>query len=116
MDRASGAARILPCSADTVMPEPYLPPVDCRLAIGPLANFPAPWPENPATCGLTAYAAGRVEATIPGDWADAQIALGLLTRRHTPRPDYATQRLGEGGAALAYLTARARRANRRRKR
>ena len=35
-----------------------------------------------------AYAAGRVATEVPGDWEDAQIALGLLAERTTPRPDY----------------------------
>lgn len=35
-----------------------------------------------------AYAAGSVEIDIPGDWEDAQIALGLIEERTTPRPLY----------------------------
>ncbi|HEX5831571.1 MAG TPA: hypothetical protein VFY16_11355 [Gemmatimonadaceae bacterium] len=35
-----------------------------------------------------AFAAGRVDISIAGDWEDAQVALGLLPARRTPRPNY----------------------------
>lgn len=35
-----------------------------------------------------AYAAGKVDISFMGDWEDAQIKLGLLTERLTPKPDY----------------------------
>ena len=33
------------------------------------------------------FAADRVDLSIPGDWQDVQIALGLLEERQTPRPE-----------------------------
>jgi len=35
-----------------------------------------------------AFAAGRVDIAIQGDWEDVQIELGLLHERQMPRPDY----------------------------
>lgn len=35
-----------------------------------------------------AFAAGRVDLSIAGDWEDAQVALGLLPERRTPSPNY----------------------------
>ncbi|MBN1995427.1 MAG: DUF1186 domain-containing protein [Anaerolineae bacterium] len=35
-----------------------------------------------------AFAAGRVDISVPGDWEDTQIELGLLRERQTPRPNY----------------------------
>jgi len=35
-----------------------------------------------------AFAAGCVDLSIQGDWEDAQVELGLLQERQTPRPDY----------------------------
>jgi hypothetical protein len=37
-----------------------------------------------------AFAADRVDISIPGDWEDAQIELGLMQERQTPRPQYHT--------------------------
>lgn len=37
-----------------------------------------------------AFAADAVEISIPGDWEDVQIGLGLLDERITPRPNYHT--------------------------
>ena len=54
-----------------------------------------------------AYAADDVEVIMNGDWEDAQIELGLLDARLTPRPNY---------AALSGLDVAAMRADRRRQR
>jgi HEAT repeat protein len=35
-----------------------------------------------------AYVEDRVDITIPGDWEDVQVKLGLIPERLTPRPDY----------------------------
>lgn len=35
-----------------------------------------------------AFAADEVEVSIPGDWEDVQVELGLLAERTTPRPRY----------------------------
>lgn len=35
-----------------------------------------------------AYAAGKVDLSVQGDWEDAQIELGLLDKKITPPPDY----------------------------
>lgn len=35
-----------------------------------------------------AFAAGRVDISIQGDWEDVQIRLGLLHERQTPKPNY----------------------------
>jgi hypothetical protein len=35
-----------------------------------------------------AFAAKRVDISIPGDWEDVQIQLGLLDERLTPAPHY----------------------------
>jgi hypothetical protein len=35
-----------------------------------------------------AFAVGRVDISIMGDWEDVQIALGLLAERLTPKPSY----------------------------
>ncbi|HUX76449.1 MAG TPA: hypothetical protein VMY40_07420 [Anaerolineae bacterium] len=37
-----------------------------------------------------AFAADRVDISIPGDWEDVQIELGLMQGRQTPRPQYHT--------------------------
>jgi len=39
-----------------------------------------------------AFAADRVDISILGDWEDAQIELGMLDRRQTPRPEYVWMR------------------------
>lgn len=40
-----------------------------------------------------AFAAGAVDVTVRGDWEDAQIDLGLLDERTTPKPNYLWERL-----------------------
>lgn len=40
-----------------------------------------------------AYAAGAVDESIPGDWEEVQVALGLREERTTPRPNYFQQSL-----------------------
>jgi hypothetical protein len=35
-----------------------------------------------------AFASGRVDISVRGDWEDVQIELGLLGERRTPRPNY----------------------------
>jgi len=35
-----------------------------------------------------AFAANRIDLSIPGDWEDVQVQLGLLTERQTPAPHY----------------------------
>ncbi len=35
-----------------------------------------------------AFAANRVDPSIPGDWEDVQVQLGLLAERRTPAPHY----------------------------
>jgi hypothetical protein len=35
-----------------------------------------------------AFAANRVDLSIPGDWEDVQVQLGLLAERRTPAPHY----------------------------
>jgi hypothetical protein len=35
-----------------------------------------------------AYAAGRVDLTVLGDWEEAQVYMGLLEKRQTPAPNY----------------------------
>lgn len=42
-----------------------------------------------------AYAAERVDLTILGDWEDAQIELGLLSKRKTPARNYIMEDLGK---------------------
>jgi hypothetical protein len=37
-----------------------------------------------------AFAADRVDISIPGDWEDVQVELGLIEERQTPRPQYHT--------------------------
>lgn len=54
-----------------------------------------------------AFAAGRVDLSVMGDWEDAQIELGLKSKRDTPRPNYLLQSMPwlasvpEGLAAIA---------------
>jgi len=54
-----------------------------------------------------AFAAGRVELPVAGDWEDVQIELGLRQTRETPRPNYAESMLGpELAAKFATLSQR----------
>ncbi len=46
-----------------------------------------------------AFAAGRVELPVAGDWEDVQIGLGLRQTRETPRPSYAESMFGPELAA-----------------
>ena len=38
-----------------------------------------------------AFAAGRVDISVAGDWEDVQVEFGLKSARETPRPDYALE-------------------------
>jgi len=54
-----------------------------------------------------AFAAGRVELVVAGDWEDVQIELGLQQERATPKPHYLADSLGpELSAKLADLSQR----------
>jgi hypothetical protein len=46
-----------------------------------------------------AFARGAIESSIPGDLEDVEIALGLRTKRATPRPHYGLQAAGLGALA-----------------
>jgi hypothetical protein len=41
-----------------------------------------------------AFAAGRVELSVAGDWEEVQVELGLLEKRKTPRPNFVADSLG----------------------
>jgi len=41
-----------------------------------------------------AFAARRVELSVAGDWEEAQVELGLLEKRKTPRPNFVADSLG----------------------
>ncbi len=41
-----------------------------------------------------AFAAGRVELAVAGDWEEVQVELGLLEKRKTPRPNFVADSLG----------------------
>jgi len=48
-----------------------------------------------------AYAAGRVDVAVLGDWEDAQVYLGLLNERQTTAPNYIAVEQPELAATLA---------------
>jgi hypothetical protein len=50
-----------------------------------------------------AYAADRVDLTILGDWEDAQIELGLLNERETPKRNYLMEDLEKKNPETAGL-------------
>ncbi len=41
-----------------------------------------------------AFAAGRVELSVAGDWEEVQVQLGLLEKRKTPSPNFVADSLG----------------------
>ena len=47
------------------------------------------------------YASGNIDTMLCGDWEDAQVALGLLEKRLTPRRIYSTDRSGKQISRLA---------------
>jgi len=54
-----------------------------------------------------AFAAGRVELPVAGDWEDVQIGMGLRQTRTTPKPNYAASLVGpELAAQFAALSQR----------
>jgi hypothetical protein len=50
-----------------------------------------------------AYAAERVDLTISGDWEDAQIELGLLNERESPKRNYLMEDLEKKNPETAGL-------------
>ena len=54
-----------------------------------------------------AFAAGRVELAVAGDWEEVQVELGLLEKRKTPKPNFVADSLGpELGPKLKALAER----------